>query len=117
MNIAQYHPVPVESQDSLVLSKNVFGFCVGGTLSDGHCDTFPKVNISFTEVNLSDFCGTENMGVSCTPKCGNCKCGNCLLGTAEFSNKNQKEIELIEKGLKLEYCVWTTTYPWVKDHK
>ena len=117
LNVAQFHPVPVKSQGSLVLFENVFGFCVGGTLSDGHCDRFPKVNLSLTKVNLSDFFGTENMGVSCTPKCGNCKCGNCPLGAAEFSIKDQKEIEMIDKGLKLEDGVWTTTYPWIKDPK
>ena len=57
------------------------------------------------------------MGVSCTPKCGNCKCGNCPLGAADFSIKDQKEIEMIDKGLKLEDGVWTATYPWVNDHK
>ena len=55
LNIAQYHSVPVKSKGSLVLFKNVFGFCVGGTLSDGHCDRFPKVKLSLTNVNLSDF--------------------------------------------------------------
>ena len=55
LNVAQFHPVPVKSQGSLVLFENVFGFCVGGTLSDGNCDRFPKVNLSLTKVNLSDF--------------------------------------------------------------
>ena len=57
------------------------------------------------------------MGKSCTPKCGNCRCGNCPLSTADFSIKDQKEIELTDKGLKLEDGVRTATYPWVKDPK
>ena len=36
---------------------------------------------------------------------------------SEFSIKYQNEIELIDKGLKLEDGVWTATYPWVKDPK
>ena len=48
---------------------------------------------------------------------GNCKCGNCPLGAEECSIKEQKVIETIDKGLKLEDSVWTTTYPWVKYPK
>ena len=55
LNVAQYYPAPVKSQGSIVLFEKVYGFCVGGTLSDGHCDRFPKVNLSLTKVNLSDF--------------------------------------------------------------
>ena len=57
------------------------------------------------------------MGVSCKPKYGNCNCGLCPLGAAEFLIKEQKEIEMIDKGFKLEDDIRIATYHWVKDPK
>ena len=56
----------------------------------------------------------ENMSLECRPKCDISNCGNCPLGSYEFSTKEKKDIDMIEKGLTLTDNVWTAKYLWIK---
>ena len=79
--------------------------------------TFTKVNFVQTAITMEDFYNVENSGIACNPKCGNCQCGNGPLGTSEFPIKEQRELEIIEKGLTFCDKVWTAKYPWIKSSK
>ena len=109
LNIIQYHPVPIQSCVCV-------GKCVGGFVSTDQLD-LAKVNFTQVTGSLDNFFNSESLGVSCTPNCGSCRCGNCALGSSQNSTKEQKELELIEKGLSIDDCVWTVKYPWVKEPK
>ena len=65
--------------------------------------------------SLEDLFDTESLGVNCTPKCGGCKCGRCPIGSKSYSLKEERELKLIEDGLKFENDQWIDTYPWIKD--
>ena len=69
------------------------------------------------EVKIEDFYNIENLEVECMPCCGGCKCGNCPLGKKNYSLKEEKELQLIERNLhfnNLEHR-WMTPYPWIRD--
>ena len=68
-----------------------------------------------TAITMEDFYNVEYLGIACNPKCGNCQCGSCPLCSSEFSIKEQKELEIIEKGLTICDKVWTAKYPWIKS--
>ena len=117
LNVVQHHPAPVKRKENFVLFENAFGKCVSGSSCHSSRTTFTKVNFVQTEFTVEDFYKVENLGISCNPKCGNCQCGNCPLGSSEFSIKEKKELDLIDKGLTLCDKVWTAQYPWIKDPK
>ena len=69
------------------------------------------------ELKIEDFYNTENLEVECMPCCGGCKCGKCPLGEKNYSLKEEKELQLIERNLhfnNLEHR-WMTPYPWIRD--
>ena len=66
---------------------------------------------------LDKFFTLEQMGVSCTPKCGSCRCGRCPVGGKDFTIKEEKELQLISKGLIHKGDHWEASYPWCKDPK
>ena len=66
-------------------------------------------------VKLADFYSTEAMGVQCYPKCGSCKCGSCPIGSKNYTLKEERELNLIDKGLRHEDGYWVAKYPWIKD--
>ena len=117
LNVVQYHPVPVKRKNNFVLFENTFGKCVGGSSCHSSGYTFTKVNFVQTAITMEEFYNVENLGIACNPKCGNCQCGSCPLGSSEFSIKEQKELEIIEKGLTICDKVWTAKYPWIKSSK
>ena len=117
LNVVQYHPVPVKRKNNFVLFENAFGKCVSGSTCHSSEYTFTKVNFVQTAITMEDFYNVENLGIACNPKCGNCQCGSCPLGSSEFSIKEQKELEIIEKGLTLSDTVWTAKYPRIKSSK
>ena len=118
LNVVQHHPVPVKRKDNFVLFENSFGKCVSGTsVAQLSQNTFTKINFIQTDITLEDFYNIENMGIECTPRCGNCKCGNCPVGSSEFSIKDKRELDMIEKGLTLKDKIWTAKYPWIKSPK
>ncbi len=65
----------------------------------------------------------ESIGAACEPKCGGCRCGNCQPGGKEMTLAEEKELEIIKKGLtyimKEDTHVnsphWDAKYPWIED--
>lgn len=49
--------------------------------------------------------------------CGGCKCGKCLVGSKNYSIKEERELVLIDKNLKYdeENKVWIVGYLWIRD--
>ena len=118
---AAYHPQNEQSSGHLLLLKNRFGRCIGGT-HPSMKKTTTSHNLGHARINtmiakVEDFYKIENLGIECTPRCGGCKCGKCSLGSKNFTIKEEKELKLIET--KLEYNkdekTWITEYPWIKD--
>ena len=65
----------------------------------------------------SDFFSMESLGISCSPACGSCKCGKCHPGAKNMTLLEEKELELIKKGLKFDSDKgrWVAKYPWIKE--
>ena len=119
-NYATLHPVKEKCVRNLLLMKNRFGRCIAGS-----CISINKKEnilvhdavVNHTIIKENDFLNIEAMGVRCMPICGSCKCGRCSLGSKYCTIKEQKEQELIEKGLELKDDCWLATYPWIRDPK
>lgn len=104
-----------------MLYKNRFGYCIGGThriITDStqvvvsqarvnHVRTVDKVIDRFMEV--------ESLGVACTPKCGSCRCEKSPPGGKDLTLKEERELKLIEDGLKFRGSYWESSYPWIRD--
>lgn len=41
----------------------------------------------------------ESIGAACEPMCGGCRCGNCQPGGKEMTLAEEKELEIIKRGL------------------
>ncbi|KAK3737988.1 hypothetical protein QZH41_001003 [Actinostola sp. cb2023] len=119
---AGIHPQVEQKVEHLLLLKNQFGKCLGGShpkLTDGdvqinHACAYA---VSACSVNVEDFYKLENLGVECTPRCGSCKCGKCFLGTKYCTLQEERELKLIEQNLSFnsKENIWTAHYPWIKD--
>ena len=48
---------------------------------------------------------------------GGCRCGRCPLGAKNYSLKEEKELQLIERNLEFDDVEnrWVTSYPWIRD--
>ena len=64
----------------------------------------------------------DSIGAACEPKCGGCRCGNCQPGGKEMTLNEEKELEIIRKGLTYVKADahssephWDTKYPWIED--
>lgn len=117
---AGFHPEKVKAIDHLLLLENKFGRCIGGTheLLQEKTQLFVQdVQVSHVNVKLEEFFDAETMGVSCVPKCGNCKCGHCPVGGKQYTLQEERELAMIDKGLDLVDGTWQATYPWQKDPK
>ena len=68
-------------------------------------------------VKIEDFYSIESLGVDCTTCCGGCKYGRSPLGAKNYSLKEERELELIERNLEFDNVEhrWVTQYPWIKD--
>ena len=119
---AGFHPEREQNSEHLLLLKNRFGRCIGGT----HPlikETSMKPNLSDVKVlnvmkaNVEDFYNIENLGIECKPRCGGCKCGRCPIGSKEYSIKEERELDLIDKNLEYDYQDgrWIAEYPWIKN--
>ena len=120
---AAYHPEREQNIGHLVLLKNRFGRCVGGThpllkeVYMTHNLRNAKVNTIVGKVNIGDFYNIEALGVQCKPRCGGCKCGKCSLGAKDYTIQEERELEFIERNLTFnsEDNTWTAEYPWIKN--
>ena len=79
-----------------------------------------KVEVkSDLKLNLENFFEIESLGTHCVPKCGECKCGSCTLGDQNYSIQEERELAMINEGLKYnenERC-WIVKYPWIREPK
>ncbi|KAB5567602.1 hypothetical protein PHYPO_G00234660 [Pangasianodon hypophthalmus] len=64
----------------------------------------------------------DSIGAACEPKCGGCRCGNCQPGGKEMTLSEERELEIIRKGLTYVKADahssephWDTKYPWIED--
>ena len=64
----------------------------------------------------------DSIGAACEPKCGGCRCGNCQPGGKEMTLSEERELEIIRKGLTYikaddhsDEPHWDTKYPWIQD--
>ena len=119
---AGYHPEPEQRSGHLLLLKNRFGRCLGGTHTIlQQTDTEYVLQNArvhhLSGVKVEDFFSIENLGVECTPRCGGCRCGKCPLGTKDYSLKEEKELQLIENSLEFDETEdrWIAAYRWIKD--
>ena len=124
---AALHPTRVKSSGHLLLMENEFGYVIAGTYPMMKTDA--EVSGSFLtvreaavmhaveECTSTDFFEIEGLGVTCQPKCGGCKCGTCHPGGKPMSLLEEKELEIIEKGL--QFCPkigrWIAKYPWIRS--
>ena len=119
---AAYRPEREQNIGHLVLLRNRFGRCIGGThqlLKESHLShdfINARVNTIVGKVNIEDFYKIENLGLECKPKCG-CKCGKCSLSAKDYTIQEERELELIERNLNFdkEENGWIAEYPWIKD--
>ena len=119
---AGYHPKPEQRSGHLLLLKNRFGRCLGGTHTIlKQTDTEYVLQNArvhhLSGVKVEDFFSIENLGVECTPRCGGCRCGKCLPGTKDYSLNEEKELQLIENSMEFDETEdrWIAAYPWIKD--
>ena len=119
---AGFHPQKEQFSGHLLLLKNQFGRCIGGThpqikeINERHKLNSVQV-FHTTSPSVEDFYNIENLGIECTPRCGGCKCGRCPMGSKNYTIKEERELALIEKNLDYdkEAKRWIAEYPWIKD--
>ena len=116
---AGYHPEREQSSGHLLLLKNRFGRCLGGSHTNMAENTLKLIQHAtvhhVARVNIEDFFDTESLGVECSPKCGSCRCGRCPIGGKSFTLKEERELNLIEEGLTHEGDHWLARYPWIRS--
>ena len=117
---AAYHPVKIEEIDHLLLMENRFGFLVAGAhpcMNENTKKLVKHAIVLHTSINVEEFFSIEALGVTCYPKCGSCSCGKCHTGGKSMTLAEEKEHELIKKGLVFveQTGRWLAHYPWIKD--
>ena len=122
LDYAAFHPQIIDNIEHLVLLKNQFGKCISGRhpcLKENtkRIITCAKINNFILQPTIIDFRHSESLGVECSPKCGNCRCGKCPLGGKKYSLKGERELAMIEGGLKFNVDHWVSSYPWIKSPK
>ena len=85
---AGFHPQKIRSENHLLLLKNKFGYCVGGsqvTLEEKTNLLIQAAEVCHADVKLDDFYEAESLGITCNPRCGSCKCGECAIGGKQYT--------------------------------
>ena len=117
-----FHPLKEQSSGHLLLLRNQFGRCLGGTHpvlkvinEKSLIGTMHGHHVKMAKIE--DFYNMENLGIQCKPRCGGYKCGRCSLGSNTYTIKEEKELALIEKNLSYDAKgkFWTAEYPWIRD--
>ena len=115
---AGFHPEKIKSANHLLLMRNKFGYCIGGShhaLEEKTQLLVQEVQVNHSRIKIEDFYTCEALGVTCNPQCGGCKCGECPIGGKQYTLQQERELALIDKGLTLEKETWKARYPWIKD--
>ena len=119
LEYAGFHPDRDKVLDHLVLFKNRFGCCLGGTsaqIMEKTQKLVQEVTVSHVKaVKIEDFYESESLGVSCQPKCGSCKCGECPIGGKQYTLEQERELAMIESGMELRDSTWIAKYPWKRN--
>ena len=133
-------PNKVNQAGSLQLMKNQFGYCLRGSHSSfgtqnsannvvvkihlvggkvSTVDELSLANVRTLKEDLDLFFEVDSLGTNCSPRCGGCRCGKCAIGDKKMSMQEERELELIKKGLShdAEKKEWTCHYPWIRDPK
>ena len=93
---AAHHPQNDQTSGHLLLLKNYFGRCIGGThpfikeRTRNHM--LDHISVTTAIVRVEDFYNIENLGIGYSPLCGGCKCGKCSLKGPKLHNKGRKRI-------------------------
>lgn len=122
---AGFHPQVEKRIGHLLLLQNQFGKCLGGKHPNVQETHYPKKDLIDAQVlhvgavNVDDFYNIESLGISCSPRCGNCRCGKCPIGSKDYNLKEERELKLIESKLKFddEEKKWIAEYPWIRSPK
>ena len=73
-----------------------------------------------TDREILNFFNEEQIGVHCSPRCGDCRCGTCAIGDKQMSIKDEKEYEKFRSLMYLDSSgtiddpgpYWRTGFPW-----
>ena len=108
-----------------MLYENRFGKTVGGsqagiieeTQISKNCSQVKTATVMHLGNQFNNFFQLEGLGVSCSPRCGSCACGTCHPGGKAMSLKDERELELIERGISFNDLEgrWVAEYPWIRD--
>ena len=117
---AAYHPVNIECVGHLLLMENRFGYLIAGThpsVNETAQKLVKHIKVLHIEAQVEQFHSVESLGVNCTPKCGGCRCGKCHTGGKDMTLLEEKEFDIIKKGLEFKNTTgrYEACYPWVVD--
>jgi hypothetical protein len=102
---AAYHPVNIECVGHLLLMENRFGYLIAGThpsVKETAQKLVKHIKVLHIEAQVEQFHSVESLGVNCTPKCGGCRCGKCHTGGKDMTLLEEKEFDIIKKGLEFK---------------
>ena len=109
LDYAAFYPQMLQNNNHLVLYRNRFGFCIGGTHTDICKSTervIDQVHINHLQANiLNDFLGVESMEVY----------EKSSLSERDFTIKETRELQLTEQGLHYTGGCWEAGLPWLRD--
>ena len=84
------------------------------------CGGVSTVAVSNAEV--MEWMRWDSIGAACEPLCGNCQCGKCPPGGKNMSLAEERDLEVIKKGLTFKVSDehsdkshWDASYPWKED--
>ena len=78
-----------------------------------------------TDREILNFFNEEQIGVHCTPRCGDCRCGTCAIGSKQMSIKDEMDYEKFKSLMYLDSegtvddpgPYWRTGFPWTIEPK
>ena len=115
---AAFHPEKERAHKHLLLLRNKFGRCIGGShqwLEERTQLLVQEACVNHASIKIDDFYNSEALGVSCQPRCGGCRCGECPIGGKQYTLQQERELAMIENGLELKDGKWIAHYPWKRD--
>ena len=64
--------------------------------------TCTAMSFRVSEVDISDFFHTEQLGTVVEPRCGSCRCGRCPVPGSRYSFREESELKIIEENLSYD---------------